>query len=170
MTIRRTTIIDEDGVEIHRKDYKYCIFDNDKGYLFKNKAYYVKGYQDMRLSDAVKNKGDYANMHLLAEHLYKDTNMIAIYRSKKYHPANIRDMCKMLNMCEKRFKQFLDRMIKIGIIARAEIITKDSVQVQYHVNPLYFNTSKYLSPALYMMFRKQIDDHLPEWVIRRFNE
>jgi hypothetical protein len=171
MTIKRVTTIDEsDGVVIGSKDYKYTIFDNDKGYLFKNKAYYIKGYQGIRLSDVVRNKGDYANVHLLAEHLYKDTNMIAVRRNKKYYPADIRDMYLFLDMCEKRFKEFLDRMMQIGIIAKAVINTKESLQIQYHVNPLYFNTSKYISPALYMMFRKQLDEHLPDWVVRRFNE
>lgn len=169
MAIKREQIIDND-VTINTKEYKYTIYDDSKGYLFKHRTNFIKGYQGIKLSDAVGSKSDYANMHLLAEHLYKDTNMISVYRNKKYQPATIKDMCASLDLSEKRFKQFMDRMMIIGLIAKLVINTNEAVQVQYHINPLYFNTSKYLSPMLYMMFRKQLDEHLPNWVIAKFNQ
>lgn len=170
MGIKRETTIDDDGVIVSTKDYCYTIFDNDKGYLFRNKAYYIKGYQGIKMSKVLDNKIDIANMYLLAENLYKDTNMISIYRNKRYFPADIVDIAKMLNLCERNARDFINRMIDKGLIAKNTIKIVEDIKIHYHINPLYFNTNKYLSPALYMMFREQLDEYLPEWVIRKFNE
>lgn len=170
MIDRRTKIDDETGVIISTKDYKYTIFDADKGYLFKNKSHYVKSYQGIKLSNVLDNKIDIANMILLKENMYKDTNMIYVRKNKKYLPATIADMAIMMDLCERNAKEFINRMMNLGLIAKAVINTNETIQIQFHINPLYFNSSKYISPALYMMFRKQLDEHLPEWVVRRFNE
>jgi len=61
-------------------------------------------------------------------------------------------------------------MMDLGIIAKAIINTNEQIEVQYYLNPLYFISSKYLSPGLYMLFRKQLDKVLPAWVIQKFNE
>jgi len=168
--IKKISSIDENTGELLKTQaYKYQIFDPDKGYLFKSRSHYVKGYQGVRLSDVVTNRTDYASMHLLAESLYKETNMIYSYRNKKYYPADIKDMANITGLSERYTKEFLSRMITAGIIAKVIVNTHETVQIQYHINPLYFNTNKYLSPALYMLFRKQLDEHLPEWVVKLFN-
>lgn len=170
MSIKRVTNIDDDGVIVNTKDYKYTIFDNDTGYLFMNKANFIKSYQGIKLSSILKNKLDIANMYLLAENIYKNTNMICSIKKKKKVPASITDMAKMIDLCERNAKEFVDRMMQLGIMAKVVVNTHETIQIQYHINPLYFNSNKYISPALYMMFRKQLDDHLPTWVIRKFNE
>ena len=171
MPIRKAQLIDENtGQVMAEKSGLFETFHPEKGYLFRNNAKYVKFYQEIRLSDVIKNKSDYANMHLLAEHLYKNTNMIAVYRNKKYVPASEYDMQQIVGMCERRFKEFLDRMINAGVIAKVIIKSKNTLTAQYYINPLHFNTSKYLSASLYMLFQKQLDEYLPDWVIRKFHE
>ena len=118
----------------------------------------------------ISNKADYANMHLLGENLYKDTSMIAVKRNRKVYPAEIKEMSQIIGLNERYTKEFVQRMMELGVIAKLVINTKETIQVQYHANPLYFTSSKYISSALYMMFRKQLDEHLPAWAIQRFNE
>jgi len=76
----------------------------------------------------------------------------------------------MIRLCERNTKDFVKRMIDLGIMAKAIVNSNEQIDVQYYLNPLYFLSSKYLSPGLYMLFRKQLDDHLPQWVIKKFNE
>jgi hypothetical protein len=169
--VKTERIIDDStGLVIRQSNYHYNIFDNEKGYLFKNRTSYIKGYQGIKLSRVISNKTDYANMHILAENLYKDTNMICYKRNKKYYPADIEQIAIILNMTERYTREFIQRIIRLGILAKVTVNTNKTKQIQYHVNPLYFNTSKYLSHMLYMLFRKQLDNHLPIWVIERFNE
>ena len=168
---KRVTTIDEDGVILNTKNFKYTIFDNEKGYLFKNQAYYFKGFKvEHKISDIVNDFIDIGRLHVLAENTYADTNMIAYYKNKKYYPAGIKEISEMIRLCERNTKDFLKRMIGLGIIAKAIINTNEQIEVQYYLNPLYFISSKYLSPGLYMLFRKQLDEYLPQWVIKKFNE
>lgn len=168
---KRVTTIDEDGVILNTKDFKYTIFDNEKGYLFKNRSYYFKGFKvDNRLSDKVSDFADIGRLHVLAENTYADTNMIAYYKNKKYYPAGIKEISEMIRLCERNTKDFVKRMIDLGIMAKAIVNSNEQIDVQYYLNPLYFLSSKYLSPGLYMLFRKQLDEYLPQWVINKFNE
>lgn len=168
---KRVTTIDEDGVILNTKDFKYTIFDDEKGYLFKNRSYYFKGFKvDNRLSDKVSDFADIGRLHVLAENTYADTNMIAYYKNKKYYPAGIKEISEMIRLCERNTKDFVKRMIDLGIMAKAIVNFNEQIDVQYYLNPLYFLSSKYLSPGLYMLFRKQLDEHLPQWVINKFNE
>ena len=168
---KRVTTIDEDGVIINTKYFKYTIFDNEKGYLFKNRSYYFKGFKvDNRLSDKVSDFSDIGRLHVLAENTYADTNMIAYYKNKKYYPAGIKEISEMIRLCERNTKDFVKRMIDLGIMAKAIVNSNEQIDVQYYLNPLYFLSSKYLSPGLYMLFKKQLDEHLPQWVINKFNE
>ena len=168
---KRVTTIDEDGVILNIKDFKYTIFDNEKGYLFKNRSYYFKGFKvDNRLSDKVSDFADIGRLHVLAENTYADTNMIAYYKNKKYYPAGIKEMSEMIRLCERNTKDFVKRMIDLGIMAKAIVNSNEQIDIQYYLNPLYFLSSKYLNPGLYMLFRKQLDEHLPQWVINKFNE
>lgn len=168
---KRVTTIDEEGVILNTKDFKYTIFDDEKGYLFKNRSYYFKGFKvDNRLSDKVSDFADIGRLYVLAENTYADTNMIAYYKNKKYYPAGIKEISEMIRLCERNTKDFVKRMISLGIMAKAIVNSNEQIDVQYYLNPLYFLSSKYLSPGLYMLFRKQLDEHLPQWVINKFNE
>lgn len=168
---KRVITIDEDGVILNTKDFKYTIFDYEKGYLFKNRSYYFKSFKvDNRLSDKVSDFADIGRLHVLAENTYADTNMIAYYKNKKYYPAEIKEISEMIRLCERNTKDFVKRMINLGIMAKAIVNSNEQIDVQYYLNPLYFLSSKYLSPGLYMLFKKQLDEHLPQWVINKFNE
>jgi predicted transcriptional regulator len=109
-------------------------------------------------------------MHLLAESLYKDTNMIYYKRNKKYYPADIDDIATIIGLNQRNAKDFISRMMQLGIIAKVIVNSQESIQIQYYVNPLYFNTAKYLSPSLYMLFYKQLNKHLPDWVIAKYHD
>ena len=165
--IKKVVNLSDEGEILNEKSYRFNIFDPDNGYLFKNRAYYIKSFTNHRLSDVLQNKIDIANMHILAENIYADTNMIVYQRNKKIHPAGIAEIARMINTCEKRTKKFIDRMLEKELLAK---YTSHDGEVIYYINPVYFSSSKYLSYHLYLLFRKQLDEHLPPWVIERFNE
>ena len=122
------------------------------------------------ISDKVSDFADIGRLHVLAENTYADTNMIAYYKNKKYYPAGIKEISEMIRLCERNTKDFLKKMIDLGIMAKAIVNSNEQIDIQYYLNPLYFLSSKYLSPGLYMLFRKQLDEYLPQWVIKKFNE
>jgi hypothetical protein len=168
---RHISDTDDDGVQIGNKNISIVLFDNQKGYMFRGKNLYVKQYQDIKLSDVVSNLDDYCKIHLLAENIYKDTNCIAVRVSqRKVRMADIEDISKIVNLSIRRTKDFLTRVKKLHIIAERTDSIGNIVSAKYVFNPLFFNTSKYLSAELYFLFQESIDCYLPTWVTKRFHE
>lgn len=161
---------DESGVVINTKDFKINIFDPHKGYLYKSKAKSVRVFPDSRLSEVLDNKVEIANVYILSESIYKDTNMICVYRNKQYYPASEEDMAKMLGLSMRWFRPFLKKIIDKGIIAKVTSTTEGERVTFYCFSPMYFMGGKYLSASLYMLFKKQLDRVLPVWVIEKFNQ
>lgn len=168
--IRKQQILDKHGKIVSEGARTFKIWDDEKGYLFEAKNQFVKSYPGRKLSEFVTNKADYANLHILAENIFKDTNMIAVKTRNIARPAEIADIGKLIGLCERRARQFIDRMMQKGIIAKATVNTEERIEAQYYFNPLFFMSSKYLSPQLFMMFREQLRPYLKEWAWTALNE
>jgi len=166
----KTTVIDDKGNNISDSIRKFKIWDNEKGYLFRSKNFFVKQFEGFKLSEFITNKTDYANMHLLAEKVYKDTNMIAVHTRGKSSPADLCDIAYMLKLRERTAREFINRMMVKGLIAKVTVNVEEQTEVQYYLSPLFFMSNKYLSPFLYMLFRKQLDPYLQPWAISALNE
>ena len=130
----------------------------------------VRTFPHVAWPDGV-TKLDRANLFELSRHIYGKTNMLA-YRGSHdvVKPMNETQMSDVVELCTKRFKTWLNRMIRLGMIARLNIEIEDQVIIQYYLNPIYFFSDKYLPLNLYLLFQAQIDRHLPDWVKQRFEE
>jgi hypothetical protein len=61
-------------------------------------------------------------------------------------------------------------MKKLHIIAERIDRVGDLTQIKYVINPLFFNSKKYINSDLYFLFQESLDMYLPNWVIRKFHE
>lgn len=165
-------IVNKDtGEIIHAKFNDFNPFDDKKGYLFRTKNFSTKQYQDIKLSEVIKDKQDFMRMHLLAENIFKDTNTIMVRESKrKVRYAAIKDISEMIDLCERNTIQFLNRMVKLEILAEDITLVGETSVTKYVVNPLFFNSSKYISAELYFKFQVSLDYYLPDWVVRTYHE
>lgn len=169
--IKQINTIDDDGVIINAKNYEYIIFDSKKGYLFRSKNYFRKSYPDIKLSDIILNESDYAKVHKLAECIYKDTNTVMIRTSqRKVRIASTEDIEDIIGFCPRRTKAFLYRMKKLHVIAERIDKLGNTTITKYVLNPLFFNSNKYLSSDLYFLFKESLNCYLPGWVISKFYE
>jgi hypothetical protein len=170
--IQRTTSIDEDTGEILRETSKrFNVFDADKGYLFWANAHQRRSYNKVKLSDAISDTLDFARVHLLAENIYKDTNTIMVrVSSTVVRVADIEDISAMIRLSPKRTKECLYRMLKLHVLAERTDRIGDIVQTKYVLNPIFFNSKKYISSDLYFLFQETLDCYLPTWVIVKFHE
>lgn len=170
-SIKQERIIDASTGEVRHdrsKLVKFSLFDEDKGYmLFINRSQ-VRTFPHVEWPDGI-TKLDRANLFELSRHIYSNTNMLA-YRG--YHnslrPMNEEQMAQVVELCGKRFKAWLMRMNRLGMIARINVEIEGRVITQYYLNPLYFFSAKHLPLNLYILFQSQIDRHLPEWAKRRY--
>lgn len=161
----------DSGELISSKELTFKEFDEEKGVLFRKRAYFYKGFKSLnKLSDLGISPIDAGRLLFLAENTYADTNIICVYRNHKYVPADIKDISKIIRLCEERTVRFINRMIKLGIIAKDVVTINDITETQYVLNPLYFISSNYLSYHLYMIFRNQLDKVLPFRAIQYLNQ
>ncbi len=88
------------------------------------------------------------------------TNML-YYRSNNIHkPLTIRSLAKRLNISERQCQRFIKRMLETRVIARE--------QGKLFMNPCYFVRGKYLNYHLYQLFKRELDQVLPQWVVARY--
>lgn len=168
---RRIVDVDTDTGQVYKdRTIKFSNFNADKGYLFKAKNQGVKTFADLKLSEQVTDRQDFTRCHLLAEHIYKDTNMISVRYKKDIRAADIEDISCIINLSVKKAKEFLNRMRKAHIIAEREDKVGDMISVKYYFNPLFFCSSKYLSPELYFLFQESLDCYIPGWAKQKFHE
>jgi hypothetical protein len=168
--IKRQQIIDNKGKVVSDGAKKFRIWDDEKGYLFQSKDYFVKQFLDIKLSEYIKDKNDYANLHILAENIFRDTNMIAVKSRNVARPANVYDISSLIGICERRTREFLDRTMQKGLIAKTIVNTEERIETQYYLSPLFFMSNKYLGPFLFMMFRQQLKPYLKEWAWKALSE
>lgn len=168
--LKQSRYISNQGEIVSEGAKTFKVYDEEKGVLFRARNFFVKSFSDCKLSTFIENKTDYANLHILAENIYKDTNMIGVKEMGKARPANIDDIGKLIKLCTRRTKPFLDRMIGAGLIARVEITTKKSKAIHYYMSPLFFMSNRYLSPYLFMIFKDQLTPFLKPWAIKALND
>jgi hypothetical protein len=161
----------DSGDIISSKESYYKEFDEEKGVLFRKKAYFYKGFKAInKLSDTGINPIDAGRLLFLAENTYADTNIISIYKNRRYIPATIEDISEIIDLCYSRAVTFINQMIEKSIVAKDTITINNTTETQYVLSPLYFMSSNYLSYHLYMIFRKQLDEVLPFKAKEFFNQ
>ena len=103
-------------------------------------------------------------------------------------------IAKILGLSARSCARFLNRMLKLNIIAKKEIFTVSKNKLSsrsdrklpvfhfnllrlnqkikeenYFFSPVYFFAGNWLSYDLYILFRNDLDKMLPVWVVSKFN-
>lgn len=169
--IKKVEWINDDGEVSNPKYQEFVIFDNTKGYLFRGKNHSRKMYADIRLSEIITDRFDFMRVHLLAENIYKNTNCLS-YRisARKIRMADMEDIANIVDLSPKKAREFVNRMKKLHIIAERVDTVGAMTSTKFVVNPLFFNSNKYIQPDLYFLFQESLDRFLPAWVISKFHE
>jgi hypothetical protein len=166
-----TTYYDDNGNIVSSRESQYKEYDEERGIIFRKKAYFYKGFKNNnKLSELGLSPIDVGRLVFLAENTYVDTNIICTYRSRKYSPATITDISKIIKVCYSRTVTFVNQLIDLGVLAKDTIKTNNTTTVHYVLSPLYFISSNYLSYHLYMTFQKQLDEVLPFKAVQFFNQ
>ena len=163
-----TNIVDDNG-EIVSTSSKFFkdMFDEEKGYLFWNKSNFVKTFQDIELPSNI-TKADIANLFLLSKKIYSTSNMIGYRGNGCVRPMSTAQMAKAIRDTDRHTVAFLNRMMKNRIIAKVNITIGEEAVTQYYFNPIYFFSSNRLSRNLYLLFQRDIDYFIPEYVKQKF--
>lgn len=166
--------LDEQTGEIysyHTKSAKSSIWKENAGGMIKQRNYTVKLYKDAKISELVGDKTDTFKTYLLMENIYKDTNIIYIQKSSTiFMPATIEDIAILLDLSLRKTKEYMKRMIAIGLIAGIKVRIGNESYHAFAFNPVYVNSSKYINRELYYLFKPYLDKYFPQWVKDKYKE
>jgi hypothetical protein len=168
MIIEKSFIDDVTG-ELYGKNVRHiaAAFDEEKGYLFWARKSFSKSFMgvDFPVQMTMKERGQMAT---LAKKIWSTTNMLGYRGNGGVKPYSVEQIGQILGMKPYQANTFMRKMIHMGIIAKAVVRVGDRTDVQYYVNPIYFFSSNRIPLNLYLLFRKELDGILPEWVKRKY--
>lgn len=167
--IKATSYYDQDTGELYKTNLKHvdASFDEEKGYLFWNRKKYAKTFQELDYPDALTD-AEIGKLSRLSKKLYANTNLISYRGNGGIRPCSVEMMADLLGLEFKQMQRFLKKMMRLGIMAKAEIRSENALETQYYMSPLYYFTSNRIPLNLYLLFRQQLDRVLPLWVQNKF--
>ena len=161
--------VNTDTGEIKIIDSHVCKYwDDERGYLFWPNRNKFSMFTDVPLPKGVTDN-DYAKLCKLAHHLKPNTNIIVYRGHSSVCPATIEIMAKKyLDITPHRAVIFINKMIRLRVIAEDKSKTGNSKHKKYLMNPLYFICGKWVNANLYFAFAKDLDPVIPDYVKVQF--
>lgn len=165
---KQTVVTNDFGEVITDKTLTYKgRFDVESGYLFWSQRNFVKSFPDVELPSTMRDD-EIGKMDKLSHKVFADTNMLAYRGHDGIEPFGLKEIGETLKLAERQTRRFVDKMLLLGIMARLIIDTKGQKTTQYYLNPMYYFSSNRLSLNLYLLFKDQLNDVLPKYVIANF--
>jgi hypothetical protein len=145
------------------------LFDTSKGYLLDFHQGGVRMFYDVNYPDEM-TFAERGRLATLAKKIWSNTNMLAYRGNGGVKPMTVEQIGEVIQLKPYQTRAFLRKMVRLGVMAKATIEVSGQKETQWYISPLYFFSSKYLPLNLYLLFRKQLDGVLPEWVKQKFSE
>lgn len=162
--------ISNDGEVLNTKVTSYKDrFDDEKGYFFYSNGQSINGKAGVFFPEEL-SKLDIANMAILSRYLIGNTNLLGYRGNKSMKAMNVEQIAKVIGVNKRQGYNFINKMMKYAMIAKVTIETEENTDIQYYMNPIYFMNGRNLNLNLYLLFRKQIEEHIPGWAQKRFEE
>ncbi len=145
------------------------VFDEEKGYLFWPRKSFAKSFLDIDFPKELSFK-EIGQLTTLAKKMCPKTNMLGYRGNGGTRPYNIDKIGAVIGLKSSQSYSFVRKMIRLGVIAEVKIKTGETIETQYYINPIYFFSGNRISLNLYLIFHRQLDRHLPEWVKMKYAE
>jgi hypothetical protein len=156
-------IIDNGEVRSVQEKNFAPVFDEEKGYLFWARKSFAKSFHDVDFPEEM-NDLEIGRMARLAKRIWSNTNMLGYRGNGGVRPYSTDKIAEVLNMKTRQAYRFIEKMVKLGVLARVKVETGGSKETHLYVNPIYFSSTNRIPLNLYLIFRKQLDEVFPEWV------
>lgn len=169
--IKEERFIDESTGEMMKKTTRFIssAFDEEKGYLFWVRKSFAKSFQDIDFPKEMTIT-DIGRMTVLSKHIWSNTNMLGYRGNGGVRPYNTDKIGRILGIKIRQTQRFIEKMIRLGVIKRVLVDGGGEKDTHFYINPIYFFSSNRIPLNLYLIFRKELDQHLPDWVKEKYAE
>lgn len=142
-------------------------WDDSKGYKVPYNILGCKIFTCLPYPDTM-SVSDVGRFHLVQKWCMRETHLLG-YRShgaiRAMSPKEIYDQAQL---SERRGREWLSGMIKLGMIAKVTVKWKDTERDEYYTNPAYGLNGQWLSASLFIMFQDSLKKVISPWESNRF--
>lgn len=162
--IKQTRLISNEGEVIkNRVHHIAAAFDEEKGYLFWIRKTHTKSFADTPYPPSMTHT-EIGRMAVLAKRIWSNTNMLGYRGNGGVKPYDVEQIGKTVDLGPRQAARFVEKMIKVGMMARVRVDSSGKKETQYYINPIFYFSGNRISLNLYLIFKEQLDKVLPEWV------
>lgn len=163
--IKETRIVDDATGQVHSCKVQHiaAAFHEEKGYLFWARKSFTKSFLDVPFPKELTH-AEIGKLTILAKKIWANTNMLGYRGNGSIKPYSMEQIRKIIDLKPYQTGVFIRKMIYLGILARVYVEVEGKKETQFYINPIYFFSSNRIPLNLYLIFRKQLDKVLPEWV------
>jgi len=76
----------------------------------------------------------------------------------------------MLDITPKKAREYLSRMIRIGVLGKLTVKVGDVEYSSYAFNSIFVNSTRYVNNTLYLLFKPFCDKYFPDWMKEKYEE
>lgn len=169
--LKETLYVDSSTGEIKHRSIQRITpaFDDERGYLFWVRKSFAKSFSDVPFPQEMTD-ADVGRMARLSKCIWSNTNMLGYRGNKGVRPYDTDKIADVLGISVRQAQRFIRKMIRVGMMAQVTVKVEGVVETHYYINPIYFFSSNRIPLNLYLIFRRQLDKVLPEWVKKEFAE
>lgn len=168
MSIKKEITYSEKTGEVSfEREYHVPELFNQNGYYFWCKKEQSRVFKNIALPDiGLDNEGVFSR--LCRKYLAEGSNFLQVATKNSVRPFNLRDLAIELGVSEKQARRRLNVQLEYGLLATLTIESMGTKETWLVVNPLYCISGPRLSTTLYILFRKQLDEHLSNYAKSEF--
>lgn len=139
----------------------------DEGYKVPPHKMGAKLFADVLFPDQMTDS-EIGKVARLAKLMIASTNMLGYRTRSGILPYTERELIDVVGLSEKRGREFIRKMIDLGVMQLNKRIVGEVESEEYYINPAYFFAGRRISLNLYLLFREHLDAVLPGWVRSEF--
>lgn len=140
---------------------------NDEGYKVPYHKAGAKMFDDVEYPKAM-NDSEIGKMSRLAKYMIPLSNMLGYRARGSIQPYTEDHIINLVNLSPRRGKQFIKKMVSLGMM-QMNIRKYGEVDcVEYYINPAHYFAGKRININLYLLFREYLDPIIPKWVKNEF--
>lgn len=141
------------------------LFDEEKGYLFKNKTHAIRQFLDRPFPSSL-SWSEQGRLGLLKHYMLSDNQFLVHRSSSAMKPISMKDICKIVNMSDRQSRTFIKKAKEAGVLKE---VVFDGL-TYYAFNPIYALKARRVSLTLFVLFQDELKQALPPWVVAKFLE
>ena len=168
--IKKQLVIGRTGEVCDLKDKHISDIFNEEGYKFFLKAQQLRVFSFVEFPKELTPAEGWAFFRIAQKMLIFEKNKLCCKYKMRPRPADYVDIASFLKIQERQAYRYMETFFRLGLMNTGYEGTAENKLKWIVVNPLYFMQGRRLSYFTYCLFIKQLNQVLPKYAIKTFED